>query len=117
MRSNASTPSLVPDFDVPVHIVLDDFGALGRAYRETDEANAGLEDVIGDLLSGQYNNPLRVVAFNTAEGWSRDVSEDVAWELVRRVRQSQDKLAETNRNFVEYHIGADELLRAEFGII
>ena len=55
------TPSLVPDFDVTVHIVLDDFGAAGRVYRETDEATAGREDVIDDLLSGQFNNPLRVV--------------------------------------------------------
>ena len=111
-----SAPNLVPDFDIAVHIVLDDFGKLGRAYCETDETKAGLEDIVGNLLSGQYTNPLRVIAFNTAEGWSRDVSEDVAWELVRRVRKAQDKLAETTRNFVEYHIGQDELLRAEVGI-
>jgi hypothetical protein len=27
----------------------------------------------------------RVVAFNTAEKWSSDVSEDVAWEVLKRV--------------------------------
>jgi hypothetical protein len=32
-----STASLVPHFDVTVHIVLDDFGKAGRVYRETDE--------------------------------------------------------------------------------
>jgi hypothetical protein len=26
------------------------------------------------LLSGQYRHPLRVVAFNTADGWVRDAS-------------------------------------------
>ena len=31
---------LVPDGDVTVHIVLSDFGDLGRAYVETDEAAA-----------------------------------------------------------------------------
>ena len=40
--------------------------------------------MIQDLLSGQYNNPMRVVAFNTAEHWSQDVSTDVAQELRRR---------------------------------
>lgn len=35
-------------------------------------------------MSGQYNNPIRVIAFNTAERWSEDVSEDVAHELRRR---------------------------------
>src|SRR3984957_1511584 len=105
------TPSLVPDFDVTVHIVLDDFGAAGRVYRETDEATAGREDVIDDPLTGQFNNPLRVIAFNTAQGWSRDVSEDIAWELTRRVTADQKPLTAPTRAFVEYHIGEDELLR------
>jgi hypothetical protein len=34
--------------------------------------------VIADLLSGQYKNPVRIVAFNTVEKWSQDISEDVA---------------------------------------
>ena len=40
MRSQ--TPSLAPDepHDVTVYIVLNDFGELGRAYVETDEAKA-----------------------------------------------------------------------------
>jgi hypothetical protein len=32
--------SLVPDAQVTVHIVQDDFDELGRAYRETDVARA-----------------------------------------------------------------------------
>jgi hypothetical protein len=40
--------------------------------------------VIIDLLSGEYKNPVRVVAFNTAEKWSHDVSPDVAQELRQR---------------------------------
>jgi hypothetical protein len=36
------------------------------------------------MLSGQYNNPIRIIAFNTAERWSEDVSEDVAFEIRRR---------------------------------
>jgi hypothetical protein len=33
------------------------------------------------LLEGQYGEPVRIVAFNTAEGWSRDVTLDIADEL------------------------------------
>jgi hypothetical protein len=33
----------------------------------------------------QHKKPVRVIGFNTAEGWSRDVSEVVAFEL--RVRK------------------------------
>ena len=40
--------------------------------------------MILDLLEGQYKNPVRVVGFNTAEGWSQDVSADVAHELRHR---------------------------------
>jgi hypothetical protein len=31
--------------------------------------------VVEDLLTGQYEQPLRVVAFNPVERWSRDASE------------------------------------------
>jgi hypothetical protein len=33
---------LAPDFEVTVHIVLDDFGKAGRAYRETAEEAADI---------------------------------------------------------------------------
>jgi len=42
---------------------------------------ADLEAVIMGMLDGQYQNPVRVVGFNTAEGWSKDVSADVAHEI------------------------------------
>ena len=54
------------------------------ALREADFETTDLETVIQDLLTGQYGNPIRVVAFNTAERWSEDVFEDVAGELRRR---------------------------------
>jgi len=62
-----------PD-DVTVYLVVNDFGEFGRAFVETDIAEADRETVIRNFVSGQYSNALRVVAFNTAEGWSRDVS-------------------------------------------
>ena len=51
------SPPLVPGFDTDVYVVLDDFGQLGRAYRETDEDHANKESVIRDLRDGYYNNP------------------------------------------------------------
>ena len=85
MRKSNWTPSIIPsDNDQTVYLVAEDFGKLGRAWREADYEATDLETVIQDLLSGQYNNPIRVIAFNTAERWSEDVSEDVARELRRR---------------------------------
>jgi hypothetical protein len=78
------TPSIVPTDDQSIYLVLDDFGDIGRAWRETDVEKADLETVIADMLRGEYSDPVRVVGFNTAEGWSRDVSEDVADELRHR---------------------------------
>jgi hypothetical protein len=69
------SPSIVlPGGDQDVYLVLDDFGSDGRAWSETDVEHTDLETVITDLLDGQCNNPVRVIGFNTAEGWSRDAS-------------------------------------------
>lgn len=81
-----------------VYLVLNNFGPLGRAYVETDEANASERDVI-NISSGHYSKPIRVVAFNTAEGWSRDVTEDIAEALLER-DASEGDLSESAKAFV-----------------
>jgi hypothetical protein len=97
-----TSPSIVPhDDDQDTHLVLDDFGRLGLARRETDPSDTNLETVIRDLLDGQYTNPVRVVGFNTAEGWSRDVSEDVAKELRSRCDIEAREVPDCVREFVE----------------
>ena len=79
-----TSPSIAPNrVEQDIYLVLDDFGPLGRAWRETDE-EVDREAVIRDLFSGQYNNPVRIIAFNIAEGWCRDVTVDIADELRRR---------------------------------
>ncbi len=78
------TPPLAPSEQAPtVHIVLDDFGPkLGRAYRETDEGAANEATIVENILNGEYSCPLRVVAFNVAEGWAHDVSNEIANRLL-----------------------------------
>jgi hypothetical protein len=97
------TPPLAPDqqpHDVTVYIVLNDFGHLGRAYVETDEAEADEKTVVSKIISGEYSNPIRVVAFNTVEGWSRDVTEDIAHALLEREEKDPD-LSESAKKFLE----------------
>src|ERR1700712_1879675 len=85
MRKIGWTPSIIPNGeDETVYLVADDFGKPGRAWVEADYETTDLETVIQDLLTGQYKDPIRVVAFNTVERWSEDVSEDVAREIRRR---------------------------------
>jgi hypothetical protein len=100
-----SSPSIVPGTDQDVYLVLDDFDSRGRAWRESDVANTGLEMVIGDLLDGQYNNPVMVVGFNVAEGWCRDVSADVALELRQRCDQQLRDVPFFLQDFVDRHQG------------
>lgn len=63
--------------------MLEDFGVYGgRAWRETDAERADRDTVIRDLVAGEYRS-VRIVAFNTAEGWSQDVTVGIADELRR----------------------------------
>jgi hypothetical protein len=82
-----TSPSIAPHHgpDRDVYLVLDDFGArLGHSWRETDEDAANRDALIRDLVEGEFNHPVRIIAFNTSEGWSRDVTVDIADELRRR---------------------------------
>jgi hypothetical protein len=108
MRKSHWTPSIIPsDNDQTVYLVAEDFGKLGRAWREADYEATDLETVIEDLLSGQYNNPICVVAFNTEERWSEGVSEDVAHELRRRGDLQLRDMPSSIRFCVERHEGHD----------
>ncbi|MCC8952843.1 hypothetical protein H8B02_04975, partial [Bradyrhizobium sp. Pear77] len=70
-------PRSFPSTDQTVNLVADDFGPIGRAWREAGLEATDLETVIRAMLAGEYSNPLRVIGFNTAEAWSEDVSENI----------------------------------------
>jgi hypothetical protein len=79
------SPPLAPDFDQDAYLALGDLGPrFGRVWRETDEEKTDLATLLTDLMPGQYANPARIVSFNAVEGWSRDVTDDVANELRHR---------------------------------
>jgi hypothetical protein len=94
--------------DVTVYLVLNDHGQFGVACDETDPAQADRETIIRNFLSGQYSNALRVVAFNTAERWSRDVSEDIAGEVLERAFDADDNLGEDTKRFIDRHVRPGE---------
>jgi hypothetical protein len=97
------SPSLVPeDTDREIYLVLDDFGPLGSAWCETDEEHTDRETLIRHLLQGQYSRPVRIVAFNTAEGWSRDVTAEIADELRQR-RPDKGDVPASVQEFMDQH--------------
>jgi hypothetical protein len=94
--------SIARETSATAHLVLDDFGVLGRSWRETDEIRADAETTIGNILRGDYTDPAQVIAFNVAEGWSRDVSAEIARALIERTRSGP--MPEHVRRFVERHV-------------
>jgi hypothetical protein len=80
------SPSTVPyGADQTVYLVIDRF-KNGTVYRETEIERTDLEAIINDFMTGQFNDPVRVVvAFNTLEHWA-DVSKGVAQRNADPVR-------------------------------
>jgi hypothetical protein len=110
MRTSGWTPSIVPSWaDQTFFIVENDFGRAGRAFVETDGEYPDLEATIVGLLEGQFSNPIRVIAFNTAERWSEDVSEDIAHGLRRRRDLQFRDVPSAIQDFVERHEGHRQL--------
>jgi hypothetical protein len=62
---------------------------------------ADRQTAVADLLSGQYERPLRIVAFNTAEGWARDVTAEIAREVLARAKGSAHDLPAALSEFFE----------------
>jgi hypothetical protein len=94
-------PTLVPSEQETVYLVLEDFGKLGRIWREIDEADANEAAVIAGILAGEYENPARVVAFNTGGNWARDVTEQIAAKLADAARDDDCELGPCALAFVE----------------
>jgi hypothetical protein len=72
-------------------------GNLILSFDTTCQADR--QTVLCNLLSGQYERPLRIVAFNTTEGWARDVTAEIASEAL--THPDQDDLSAAAREFVE----------------
>jgi hypothetical protein len=103
-------PPIVPSgHDQNFYLVINNYGNF-PAFPETDVDKADLETTINDLMSGQYSDPVRVVAFNAAEHWAGDASEDVAREIMCRLDLAGDALPSSIAAFVDSHLGPDRQL-------
>lgn len=100
-----SSPSIIPNdrLDKDFYFVLEDFPG-GAAFRETDEGITYVS-LIDDLLTGQYGQVQRIVAFNPVEGWSRDASGDIAEALEAHIAAERREVSEDLRDFIEGQLG------------
>jgi hypothetical protein len=72
-------PSIVPyGADQTIYLVVEASGseAITQKTERTD-----IETVITELLSGRFTDPVEVLAFNTLEHWTDDLSKDIAREI------------------------------------
>ena len=105
MSKTGWSPSSVPyGADQTTYLVVDRFSG-GSVYRETEIERSDLETVISDFMTGQFNDPVRVIAFNTLEHWADDVSGDVAQELQVRCDIAGERVPEHLRDFVDTYAG------------
>jgi hypothetical protein len=87
---------------MPPSIVPEDADRDVFLWRETDETESERATLLQNMLEGQYENPVRIVAFNTAKGWSRDVTEDIAYEL-RKLRGQVGETPSAPEDFLDDH--------------
>jgi hypothetical protein len=99
-QTNCSSNIVPYGADQTLYLVVDGFGD-GATRRELEIERANLEATICELMLGQFNDPLRVIAFNTLEHWSEDVSVKIALEIQSRCDMDGRDLPEHIKDFVE----------------
>ena len=79
---------------------------LDKEYGPRNHADADEATIVENLLSGQYSHPVRVIAFNTVEGWARDVTEDVAQAVLNKA-QSEHRSINRHTEFLVRTLGVE----------
>ena len=99
------SPTTIPyGADQTVYLVVDRLSS-GSVYRETEIERTDLDTIISEFMAGQFNDPVRVVAFNTLEHWADDVSKDVAQEIQVRCDIAGEPVPEHVQDFVATYAG------------
>jgi hypothetical protein len=105
MRNCILTTATVPyGADQTVYVVVDGLGQRGTFDQEREVERTDIETVLADLMSGHFNDPIRVVAFNTLEHWSEYFSTDVAREIQCRCDIDGSDVPQYLAGFMELHI-------------
>jgi hypothetical protein len=85
--------------------------ASGNGIYIAQHFAATIEEAVLLVATGEISDPLNVFEFNPVEGWSRDISADVA-----QIVLDNHGVRRTSRNFMEDHLGVlkvDEVQRSD----
>lgn len=115
MSRTGWSPGTVPyGADQTIYLVIDRF-SNASVFRETEIERTDLETVMEDFLTGQFNDPVRVVAFNTLEHWANDVSKDIASIIQTRCDIAGDPVPEHIQDFVDRYAPTARQLALRLG--
>ncbi|MDH6259214.1 hypothetical protein [Bradyrhizobium sp. BR13661] len=94
-----------PDSAVPYGADQTLFVVIDRLDKATEirVERSDLEAAIGEMVAGCFNDPIKVISFNTLEHWMRDISADVADEIQARCDIDGVTLPDYLSDFVESH--------------
>ena len=85
-----------------------DFGQAGTAFVETDRLTNSRKRVIDNIRHGEWPGceVLRVLEVNEDEGTCRDVTEDMAREVLDALDADYEHVPLFLRNFIDWQLGA-----------
>src|SRR5262249_30612531 len=90
----------VPNTEHTTYLLMDEIGDYGNLWREMSETETNKATIVQWIIDGQVNRPVRVVAFNTEDGWSHDMTRNIASRLLD-LNRSGVALGAAAREFVE----------------
>ena len=90
-------------YDQTILIVEDRIGNHKFAYRETELCGDDFKHVISDFMCGLYFDPVRVVAVNTLQNWTQDLSGEIAREIQRHCIEAGKDIPDYLQEFMVAH--------------
>ncbi len=85
--------------DETIYLVVDRLGRRDGIDREIEVERPDIETIMAELMSGRFNDPIRVIAFNTLEHWAKDISAEIAAEIRVRCDIEGEQIPEYIRDF------------------
>ncbi|MET4120219.1 hypothetical protein ABIB90_004074 [Bradyrhizobium sp. JR4.1] len=99
LEAGVTAPVVPYGADQTLFVVID---RLDKAT-EIRVERSDLDATIGELVAGCFNDPVKVISFNTLEHWMKDISTDVAGEIRARCDIDGVTLPDYLSDFVESH--------------
>jgi hypothetical protein len=98
---DAGVPSPVVPYgaDQTLFVVIDRLDETTEISIERSDLDAAIDE----LVAGCFNDPIKVISFNTLEHWMKDISTDVVGEIQARCDIDGVTLPDYLSEFVESH--------------